>query len=280
MISILIPVFNQDITRLARDVSAQINDGELIIMDDGSAPRWTAINKTIAQLPRVRYIENGVNQGRVKIRQLLAQEARYDWLLFIDGDSAIISENFLLQYRLPPAPSVIVGGRIYAKTAPEDCLLHWKYGSAREKPGSAAFMSNNFLVHKSIFNQLVFTHHLDGYGHEDTWIGIQLEKMQVPVEYINNPVLHDGLETTPVFLAKSEKALHNLNRLQQLVPVDVLKKHVKLYRVYHRLRSLHLLWLPGLLQKQIIKNLHSSNPNLWCFDVYRLVLFINIVNPR
>lgn len=257
MISVVIPVFNQDVTKLAGDLSVQLAalniGGEILVMDDGSANSWKILNRPVSQLPLVKYRENGINQGRIKIRQMLAATARHDLLLFLDGDSALLSPHFLQTYyqHLPATPAVIVGGRRYTPAAPTDCAyyLHWKYGTEREARPGAAFMSNNFMVHKGTFNKLEFTGNWNGYGHEDTWIGIQLERLQIPVLLIDNKVLHEGLEATPVFLEKAERALGNLLQLQSLVPIAVLAKHVRLYNYYATLKLLRLLWLPRLIKK-------------------------------
>lgn len=296
MIAVCIPVFNRNITALATALSNQMTalnrDGEILIMDDGSDASCQAINASIAQLPFVRYVPGTKNHGRIRIRQLLAQNARFNWLVFLDGDSVVLSSRFLQNYfeQLYGTPCVVPGGRIYSKTPPSDCAyrLHWKYGSIREAPNTAGrnrspylgFMSNNFLVHKSIFNQLQFHDSFSGYGHEDTWIGIQLETLKVPVKYIDNAVEHDGVEATPVFLTKTANALQNLGRLQKLVPASQLKEHVRLYAFYHTLKTYRLLWLPRLLQtcmgRYIHTNLHSCNPSLFLFDVYRLHQFIEL----
>lgn len=294
MIAVCIPVFNRNITALATALSSQMTklnrEGEILIMDDGSEPSWQAINRSIAHLPFVRYVPGKENHGRIRIRQLLAKNARFDWLVFLDCDSLLVSDHFLQRYyeQVADTPCVVPGGRVYSKTPPADCgyHLHWKYGTLREAPNTVernrapyqGFMSNNFLIHKSIFNQLQFHDSFTGYGHEDTWIGIQLEKLQAPVKYIENVVEHDGVEATDVFLAKTANALQNLHRLQQLVPVNTLTKHVRLYRFYHTLKAVRLLWLPRLvhaiLGRYIRTNLHSGDPSLFLFDLYRLHLFI------
>lgn len=302
MISILIPVYNYNVNVLAATLSRQLDalhkPGEIILMDDGSEEKFRHINAATINLPHVRYIETGKNHGRIRIRQLLAEKAQYDWLLFLDGDSQLNYDNFLHGYALHvrhaersgEGPMVFVGGREYSDQPPGDCnlRLHWKYGSEREAHlhdvrdifTYEGFMSNNFVIHKSIFEQLTFVSDWQGYGHEDTWIGIQLEKMGVPVDHLDNAAMHAGLETTESFLAKTQQALQNLHRLEQLVPAEALKRHVKLFRVYSRLRSWRLLWLPQiiyrLLRKKIEKNLHSCNPSLFYFDLYRLCQFIEL----
>jgi len=296
MIAVCIPVFNRNITALATALSSQMTalnrEGEILIMDDGSDASWQVINESIANLPFIRYVPGTKNHGRIRIRQLLAQNARFNWLVFLDGDSVLLSARFLQNYfeQVADTPCVVPGGRIYSKTPPPDCAyrLHWKFGTVREAPNTPernrkpylGFMSNNFLVHKCIFDQLQFHDSFTGYGHEDTWIGMQLETLQVPVKYIDNAVEHDGVEATAVFLTKTANALQNLSRLQKLAPVPQLKEHVRLYAFYHTLKTYRLLWLPRLLQtlmgRYMLRNLHSCNPSLFLFDVYRLHQFIKL----
>lgn len=294
MISVLIPVFNQDVNKLVARLSAGLShlqeaSGEIIVMDDGSDPVFREVNKSIADLPFVRYIPHTTNHGRIRIRQMLAEAAAGEWLLFLDGDSELTSATFLPAYYQAGATytGVVVGGRSYTTPPPANCSLrlHWKYGSYREGRRSAqksqpAFMSNNFMVQARYFQQLSFDTGWDGYGHEDTWIGIQLEKLSIPVSYIDNPVLHAGLETSSVFISKSENALVNLHKLSGMVPGELLARHVKLFRVYQRLQAWKACWIVvgtyKLLKRYIHRNLHSCNPSLALFDLYRLHYFIAI----
>ncbi|MBO9562494.1 MAG: glycosyltransferase family 2 protein [Niastella sp.] len=297
MISILIPVYNQDVNNLVARLSAGLShlqgSGEIIVMDDGSTQEFRLINETVAKLPFVRYMPLEKNQGRARIRQLLAEAAAGEWLLFIDGDSEIPSDNFLADYYQATTTNVgvIVGGRIYTANPPQDCntALHWKYGTYREsrQPGKKhqpAFMTNNFMIQARYFKQLTFDTGGEGYGHEDTWIGIQLEQCNIPVSYIDNPVLHAGLETNKVFITKSENALVNLQKLSSNVPDELLVRHVKLFRVYRRLAKWQTRWVPAAIYKlmkgYIHRNLQSCNPSLRLFDLYRLQYFIQLNNRK
>ncbi len=181
MISILIPVYNQDVNILVARLSAGLSHlrqaGEIIVMEDGSDAAYQQVNSPLATLPFVRYIPHAQNHGRIRIRQMLAAAAAGEWLLFLDGDSELCSDNFLQQYyqAIEGNTGVVVGGRTYSSTPPDDCTLrlHWKYGSAREgrRPGEKqqpAFMTNNFLIQATCFNQLSFDTGNEGYGHEDT----------------------------------------------------------------------------------------------------------------
>lgn len=289
MISILIPVYNRNVNLLASTLSRQLTamnkPGEIILLDDGSDEEYRKLNTATASLAHVKYLEANANHGRIRIRQMLAEKAQYTWLLFLDCDSAVISVQFLENYyrEVLPYPGLCVGGRIYAQKIPADCSLrlHWKYGTKRESLHKAGFMSNNFMIHKAVFSQLQFVNDWQGYGHEDTWIGMQLEKVGMKIKFIDNVVVHDGLETSVSVMEKTEQALQNLKKLSSFVPAEQLKRHVKLFRVYSRLRSYGLLWLPrmiyGLLRKNILKNFHSCRPSLFYFDLYRLNRFIEIM---
>lgn len=293
MISILIPVYNQDVNNLVARLSAGLSylQGEIIVMDDGSEQAFRLVNEAIARLPSVRYIPLDKNHGRARIRHLLAEAAAGKWLLFLDGDSEIPSDDFITRYHQAAAANagVIMGGRIYTANPPQDCkaALHWKYGTHREsrqsgKKHQPAFMTNNFMIQARHFKQLTFDTGGEGYGHEDTWIGIQLEQNNIPVSYIDNPVLHTGLETSTVFITKSENALVNLYKLSSLLPDELLARHVKLFRVYRKLANWQAHWIPiaayKLMKGYIHRNLQSCNPSLKLFDLYRLQYFIQLNN--
>jgi glycosyltransferase involved in cell wall biosynthesis len=299
MISILIPIFNRDVNELADTLSRQIemlgNKAEIIAMDDGSETFYKNRNSKLAGKPFVRYLNSGSNHGRLRTRQMLADAASYKWLLFLDNDSRIFSDHFLANYfqYISDALPVIMGGRIYTPQKPSDChlALHWLYGSHREVTNFGErshlinrFMTNNFFIHKSIFQRFDFTGEWNGYGYEDSWMAVQLEAMGVPLIFIDNPVFHDGLETSAVFLEKSREALMNLKALSRVITEDELRKHVKLYDYFCLLKRWRVIWMINifhlLFEKINVKNLTSCYPSLILFDLYRLGFFSTQVNTK
>ena len=212
MISILIPVFNASVHELVQELSKQLDDGqvegEILVYDDCSQPRFKKHNAAIGSIKYVFYKELEQKYGRVEIRKLLASDARYGWLLFIDSDSGIVTADFLNNYFrvLQDEYDVYTGGRIYQSEIPGDCSrrLHWKYGRERESAkGSASMLhTNNFCIRKNVFQQLKFPQ-LTSYGHEDTWVQIELEKDNKRICFIQNPVLHTGIEKSDVFFGKN-----------------------------------------------------------------------------
>ena len=112
-LSILIPTFNQDCTQLVHDLLEQLpQDAEIIVADDGS----TAIpirdnNASIAELPQCRFWQAKMNLGRAKIRNLLAEMAQGEWILFIDSDAQVRSKDYIASYlKLTDGNQVICGG--------------------------------------------------------------------------------------------------------------------------------------------------------------------------
>ncbi len=296
MISVGIPVFNTDVRDLVSVLAAQIDPAlqEIIVLDDGSDSDTLLVNESIASLPGVRYFHNEVNTGRICARNKIATLASHQWLLFLDADSGIIDEGFIKKYltAIDGDAAVITGGRVYERVNPLLCeyAMHWKYGKSREgrwrtMPGNIkGFQSNNFLIRRPVFEQISFPGNTSGYGHEDTWMGIQLEKHCFNIKHIDNPVLHLGLETTAKFLEKSGEALRNLNRLRQHCDSQTLAQHVKLYRKYLFLRKtgmgagVRLLY--RLFRKQVERNLYSCNPDLFLFDFYRMNFFLSLNRQR
>ncbi|MEM7573342.1 MAG: glycosyltransferase [Bacteroidota bacterium] len=204
---------------------------ELRVYEDASPPPYPATNQLIANLgPEVVYKLLPKNLGRAKIRNLLAQEARYPQLLFLDADSGIPTGfvQAYLPYLDPRRFPVVQGGRTYPARAQlaANYWLHQRYGLQRERldPNATGddlyrgFQTNNFLVSRDLLLTHPFPSDFSGYGHEDTLWGWQLKARQVPVFRIDNPVIHLGLEAADVFLRKQEEAVVNLKQLEQQQP--------------------------------------------------------------
>jgi hypothetical protein len=264
-------------------------EGEILVYDDFSAPSFKAENQNITAFKNVFYKELEKNAGRIGIRKLLAENARFDWLLFIDGDSTVINKNYLNNYLdAIDANSVYAGGTVYDSQEPAACIkrLHWKYGTEREvaKNGRYSFHTNNFCIQKEVFIELNFPHQLSGYGHEDTWMEIELNRLKKRIYFIDNPVLHNGLEDAAAFLDKAQNALKNLLNLAKIFGEETVRKRVSLYNLFfwqHKLGFSKI--IEDNLERRkakIEKNLHSCNPSLFQFDLYRLYYLIKIAKEE
>ena len=108
-LSILIPTYNNVCLELVRNLQAQASilssendfEYEIIVADDGSTDKNTIEkNCEINELDNCRYIERKENIGRAAIRNFLAKEAKYLWLLFLDSDLKLDNSDFIRNYML------------------------------------------------------------------------------------------------------------------------------------------------------------------------------------
>jgi len=291
MLSICIPIFNYEVGCLVRDLHLQAEKSgypyEILLMDDASDKKFREINQAI-ELEGVRYVQLNENIGRAKIRNRLAGEAKYSLLLFMDCDSAVASSSYIENYtRFFESPTICCGGRIYERKKPTDSTyLRWKYGVEREcapaleriKAPNAGFQTNNFLIHKSIFEKVKFNEDLKGYGHEDTLFGLELLRQGIIIRHIDNPLIHLGLETASDFLEKTVNGVDNLYRIELLLREKYPEyiNHSRLMRSKLSLQKYHLSSfaskLFGIMRRSMKNNLLSKNPSLMIFDFYRLGL--------
>ncbi len=287
MISICIPVYNFDVGELVEGLSAACSkvpeETEIILIDDASDDAFQKINSQLAD--RTTYIQLDENIGRAAIRNRFLGHAQHDYLLFLDCDSKLVSDQFLRKYidAVGAYPNkLICGGRIYPESLPDkDHMLSWKYGRARESRTAAqrsanpnaSFMTNNFLIPRSIFSDIRFDETIKTYGHEDTLFGFELKKKGVEIAHIANPVLNGDIETNAEYLRKTEEAIKNLRYLMEATERDPqLISDVSLLRVYYSsafVRVFTGLLFP-ILKNRIRQNFLAGKVNLRAFDFYKL----------
>jgi glycosyltransferase involved in cell wall biosynthesis len=290
MLSILIPVFNFDVTKLVSALHRQCSESgiesEIVCCDDASENSFRQINSKLVSLSNITYRQLETNQGRSRIRNLLAREAKFENLLFMDCDSEVVSGSYIREYlQHCNSEKVICGGRVYDTSAPKDKkkILRWKTGrckeefSAEERNRSPyrSFMTNNFLIPKQTLLENPLDESVSGYGHEDTLLGFQLGRKNIPVLHIDNPLKHIGLEDAEEFLSKTENGIGNLVKLwrgKKLTPDEL--KHIPLMRTFLNLQKCRLdtgfLFVFRSFSGIIRSNLLSENPSVRFFDFYKL----------
>lgn len=292
MISILIPTYNFDIFPLVSYLHEQAKklsiEYEIICLDDASKNYHTE-NQKINALEYCSYTLLEKNIGRSSIRNLLAKKARFENLLFLDADVIPIEEDFVSNYisQINSEKKVVYGGIRYQKDKPgKDQILRWVYGNSREtlpveqrqKNPYLAFLTLNFMIKKSIFKTVSFNEEIPNLRHEDTLFSYDLKKAGIKVVHIENPVYHLGLESSKVFLRKSEEALIGLDYLidnKLIVP-----EYVKLSEYYKTLNKYGIkglyLFFYKTFKSAFLNNLLGKNPSLFVFDLFRLGYFCDL----
>lgn len=288
MLSVCIPVYNFNVEALVISLEKQIlllnKEVEIVLIDDASQQEYLSQNEAV--FDKHNGIKLTKNIGRSKIRNLFLSYAQYPFLLFLDCDGKLISETFLQDYlsEIDAELVVICGGRKYSDTKPsKNYLLRWNYGVKRESKTAAerqinpnqSFMSNNFVISKSLLAKVKFEEQLTTYGHEDTLFGIELQKAGIKIKHINNPVLNVGLETNSEFLKKTDEALKNLLFISKN---EVYKKQlyqdISLLKIHQKIKQYRLKWLLDIgfsISNSIVKWLLINKiQSVFLFSYYKL----------
>jgi glycosyltransferase involved in cell wall biosynthesis len=298
MLSVLIPVYNYRMEAFVSELYAQCErlaePFEIVLLDDGSDRAIQAANRDLPlHFRNVRYLENGQNLGRSRSRNRLIQEARGIWLWFLDCDGRAFVNDSLLEtfWERKDENTLLSGGRVYSKHEPSDASkrLHWLWGATRELLDAKRrmadpvnnFLSNNFWVSKRLIEHVQFETQLQGYGYEDTFFAAQCIEKGFRIEHIENPVLHEGLESVEQFISKIEESLQNLVRLEAICRNLGLGNPLnsRLYSSYKRFRSIPAfiripisMFIQRALKFRLIHGKHS----LFWFDIYRLAYLLGI----
>ncbi len=294
MLSILIPVYNYNITKLVNELHAQAMDTfvdfEILVMEDGST-KYLDENKSVADLLFCNYTVLTQNVGRSAIRNRLADEAKYNHLLFLDCDGEVNSSHFIEKYlSFCYEEGVTIGGTAYdSRNNDPQYSLRLKYGrmreaklaTEREKDGKYShFATFNFLISKNIFEQIRFDETVRGYGHEDTLFGHQIAEMKCEVHHIDNPLIHKGLDDNETFLRKTEEGTRNLYYLYQTGKYPFLSNQSKLLRTFIKIQNIKvtaaLSSAYNFAHSSLRKNLLGENPSLKAYDLYKLLFLIHI----
>jgi glycosyltransferase involved in cell wall biosynthesis len=294
MLSICIPTYNYDVTALVMELNKQATtnklDCEILIADDYSGNlELKEKNIEAAKKYKAVFIALEKNVGRAAIRNLLASKAGGDFVLFLDCDTMPVFDDFLHKYQQEMNGDVVVGGIAYRESLYDNNeKLRWTYGHKREtktagersKKPYASFMTGNFMIKGSVFQQLKFDENITQYGHEDTLFGIELKQHGIKIKHINNPVYHEGLESNEVFISKTKKGVENLVKLLNSSGYKTdLQSHIKLLHTFIKLRKAGMVgivaWVFRKNEKWLIGQLNKKEPNMKIFDFFKLGYMCN-----
>ena len=289
-ISILIPVYNYICLPLVQTIQQQAAGlgirYEILVADDGSTQLDTVTaNQAINVLPSCRFIQRGVNVGCSATRNFLAQESRFQWLLFMDCDIEIDKPHFLRCYMEAADSDVINGGiAIGGNSHQWRQNLRYQYerrcepqhiAEERAKHPYRSFRTTNFMAKREVMLAHPFDERFLRSGYEDVFFGKQLCQSNVTILHIDNPVLLTDYEPNPAFVTKTEERLHTLYQFR-----NDLKGYSSLLTF---VEGIHIPIIIG-----IFKICHSlfarlerhclcgNRPNLTIFKLYQLGYYLNI----
>jgi len=241
-VSILIPVYNWDLTLLIGALRTEIETAgletvvEVKCFDDASTDLGLreANRALLTEHPKgwEEYREALLNKGRAKMRNDLADAANGDWLLFMDADVVPDSPKYLRNYIeeiVSDRADAVCGGTGYAlrtMRGPEYDFYIYLVTSAGE--GSAEMrnripwkyvLTSNMLIRREVFRRVPFDSRFVKYGYEDQEWGIRIRK-SFRLLHIDNTVSHLGLQTKSDLYNKMVNSIENYDLLRQWHPAE------------------------------------------------------------
>lgn len=290
MLSILIPTFNYDCTRLVaalRELAAGLQasdatfDYEIMVWDDASTDSATAqTNCRISGWDKCEFRRLTVNLGRAAIRNRMIEVSHGDYVLLIDSDAEVGNPCFLKNYWHSRHKAEVVCGGITnpAELPGTGRELRYKYEQNAEKKRSVAFRNRhpylyfttfNVMLSREVTRRQMFDERCTEYGYEDALYGLLLRQSGVPVCHIDNPLVHLGIETSPVYLKKTEAALQTLSRLGE--PLQSVAGASRVAKWLERCKLRHgVALLFARTRAALRKQLTGPNPSLFLFNVYKV----------
>lgn len=298
-LSICIPVFNFDVNDLINDLQNQIDtnqlEAEIVLIDDASSQTFVNINKNLeTKVSQFIFLEKNI--GRSKIRNLFLKYTKSEYLLFLDCDGKIISDNFLKTYFdfiNKKNPDVIFGGRKVSEIEPDSEFgLRWKFATEREnlpvnqrlKAPYLDFQTNNFVVKKSVLEKVPFNEGITQYGYEDLVFSKDLQDHQIKIDHIDNPIFNKDVESNVVFLSKADQSAKSLAQLIKNDENFERVSQIRLAKAYLLMKKTGIIFIYNLIYKlsksQIEKKLLTGKASLKVLDFYKLGQLIGYMNKN
>lgn len=236
-LSILIPVYNWDISSLLKELHEQCSllsspeTVEIIVADDGSDQKFD--NYSVAeQLSGVIYKELPENTGRAAVRNYLIGFSQGSYILFLDADMLPDQDDFVqTYYELAKNKGEIVCGGISYKHSEH----RYSKGSfhvykslktealpavTRSRTPWRYVFTSNILLRSDILQVVRFDPRFSSYGFEDIEWAIRLVE-SYKVKHVDNTCSHMGVMGKEEVFARMREATDNQYLLYTLHPERV-----------------------------------------------------------
>ncbi len=289
-LSILIPTYNDDCYNLVCEIQKQASaisglGYEIIVGDDGSTHKSIVESiDRINSMERCRVIRPPKNIGRAAIRNQLAREASYDWILYIDADMRISRQDFIKEYIEKATQSCVVYGGYEIPNINLKGNLRYKYeksvatnhsAEVRQENPYKDFHTSNFLIRRDVMLYTPFNEQIKRYGYEDVLFGKELKSKNINILHIDNPVVFSTFESNVDFLRKTDEGITTLSEFDTL-----LGDYSRLVPIYEKLKRYHLQGFTKFVfqvtEPAIKRILTSRHPSLALFSFYKVGKYITM----
>lgn len=252
-LSVLIPSYNDDPTPLLErllDETADTSNVEIMIYDDGTGN--AEINAGLVAICKnsntpISLFFAKINKGRSSARNHLVDNARAQWVLFLDADMRPETDDFLAAYqteiKIDKADIIFGGFTVAEEKQSGDTELHRAFSQTsdcldateRTAKGPQYVASSNLCVRKQVLKDEPFDTGFSGWGWEDSeWAARVAKKFKL--KHLDNPALHLGLESTETLLSRFKSSGPNYIRFTRAHPE--LARTLTLYKMSQRLMAM------------------------------------------
>jgi len=234
-LSVIIPVYNWDVTLLVEALAREIvsanlyNEIEIVIADDCSSREYREKNQQeINKHSFCRYYEQKKRGGRSVVRNFLVKQTKHPFVLMLDADMLPDKENFLSEYRqqISLNQKIICGGYSYKKRILQGREYDFYYYKGKKTEEISAkernetpwryLFTGNVLVHRDVLDKIGFDENFVNYGYEDIEWGIRLS-CNYPIHHVDNTCSHLGLIQKNKAFARMRSSIPNFLRLKTCI---------------------------------------------------------------
>ena len=286
-LSICIPVYNFNCIESVKILCEQIQNlsltAEIIVLDDASTIEFKDLKSF--KSPYYKYEKLNKNIGRSKIRNLLAEKSKFEYLLFIDADSGI-PKNFIKNYLSSIKAnrnSIICGGRIHKMLSTTKSSLRYNYGVKfedkkaleRNKKPYHSFMTNNFISTKNIMKKIPFSEKLLKYGQEDTFLGFELKNNNVEIIHIDNSVFHLDIDSNSLFIKKMKCSMENLILLKTNSPEFIKYNYLLTLTNRFKIFKIKPIKILAAILSKLFEYMAKKTSSVYSFQLFKFFFIIS-----
>ena len=234
MISIIVPIYNTEryLNRCIDSVLSQtFTDFELLLIDDGSTDKSGDICDSYAQKDSRIKVFHKENGGVSTARNYGLDNARGEWIAFVDADDWIDKNMYYEMYNTAVSSRAdIVLCSFYEYYGPAKQSLRATLSGDSDKNtilrnSMLSFTALwNMLVHRSLYdtNKLRIPEHI--VNCEDFWLTIRLFYYAKKISSIHIPLYYYNRENTNSILNNLNEERRNSEYLSYLDTIDFLQK--------------------------------------------------------
>jgi glycosyltransferase involved in cell wall biosynthesis len=299
-LSICIPFFRFDVRSLLTELVRQAEPFgasiEVLAADDASGDSTLIAElheRFAAATALVRVSVFCENQGRARIRNFLAAQARGEYILFLDCDMYPDSGEFVrlyVEYARAGKEDIVVGGSSYLRIGeiPKEKYLYFYHSNrtqcvpvdVRQAAPLRFVFTNNMMIRRLLLSRIPFDAEYTGWGYEDTDLAFAAARAGASIIHIDNSATHLGLIDDDALIGKYKNSAGNLAYFARKFPTEV-----QLIPVFRAARILSRLPLAAVLISKLCEGLARTRllpvrVRYIALQCLKISLYSEVVRPK